>query len=82
MKALFVHDHFFFASKKGIIYSPGKLPYEAWNRYLDFFDHLTVAGRRGEIINDKKISCFDVSSGPGVRFLLLPSLTQGLGSNE
>lgn len=73
MNVLWVHDHIFHVSNSGNIYSPGKLPYEIWNRYLTEFDSVHVIARCKPIHNTN-YSNFTLSSGPNVSFTFLPSL--------
>ena len=74
MKALFVHDHKFSVTPSGEVYSPGKLPYNAWQRYLREFDELVVVGR-SKVVPFEKTSNLNLSSGKNVTFHLLPSLS-------
>ncbi|WP_194206470.1 glycosyltransferase family 4 protein [Superficieibacter sp. 1612_C1] len=44
MKMIFAHDHYFY-HVSGAVYSPGKLPYIAFQRYLEHFSNITVLSR-------------------------------------
>ncbi|WP_136254425.1 glycosyltransferase [Onishia niordana] len=52
MKAVFVHDHVFFKSIDGEIYSASAFPSSAWQRYIDHFDKICVIGRYGGVRED------------------------------
>ena len=78
MKAVFVHDHRFVVDGSGIVYSPGKLPYAVFNRYLRFFDELLVIGRVRE--KEKLSTCnLDLSSGDGISFEFVPNISTPKG---
>jgi glycosyltransferase involved in cell wall biosynthesis len=78
MKALFVHDHYFYITPSGTIYSPGKLPYRIWQRYLLTFDELVVVGR-SRFITEKQSKRMNVSSGKGVTFVFVPNIANVWG---
>lgn len=68
MKVLFAHDHQFVVDEAGDVYSPGRLTYESWSRYLCVFSEVVVVARTQPLAGSKeKLS---KSSGPGVRFVL------------
>lgn len=68
MKLVFSHDHYFYHSGTDI-YSPGKLPYSSFSRYLLHFDELTVLARYK--YNTVVSPYWTKSSGPGVSFIKL-----------
>jgi glycosyltransferase involved in cell wall biosynthesis len=76
--ALFVHDHRFYADDTGIIYSPGKLPYEQWTQYLHEFDKLIIVGRK-HLSNDFELTNLNISSGEKVSFELVSDITDPFG---
>jgi hypothetical protein len=47
MKALFVHDHFYYTDADGTTLSRGQYHHSIWDRYLTHFDNLTIIGRDG-----------------------------------
>lgn len=74
MKALFVHDHVFYARGEEY-YSPGGLPSSAWNRYLKNVDTLYVISRGSK---DGQNSSLVKSSTPNVIFDLLYNVKGGI----
>ena len=65
MKALFVHDHFYYRDG-GHVLSHGQYHHSVWHRYLNHFDHVTVIGRDGGTgnMNEKGVniaSCDHIS---------------------
>ncbi len=74
MKAVFVHDHRFIVDESGAIFSPGKLPYAVFERYLKVFDELVVIGRarQGETIARGSLNRAD---GKGTSFEFLPGIS-------
>lgn len=74
MRAVFVHDHRFSVTPSGAVYSPGKLPYAAWRRYLNEFDELVVVGRSC-LAGEEQAARLNLSSGDRVSFVFVPSLT-------
>jgi glycosyltransferase involved in cell wall biosynthesis len=75
MKIAFAHDHRFIQNSEGIVFTPGKLPYKTWQRYLDVFDNLTVIGRHTLLPQIDATSGISISSGPNVDFAFVPSLS-------
>ncbi|GIP35026.1 glycosyltransferase [Paenibacillus sp. J2TS4] len=74
MILLFAHDFPFVRDDKGNYYSGGGFPYSVWERYLQVFDHVIVAGRlRHDGVKD--VSGYVKSSGRGVTFLPMPNLS-------
>ncbi len=74
MNVVFAHDHRFVAASNGSVMSAGKLPYTVLGRYLKVFGSVTVLAR----LCDCEGVCgerLDLSSGDGVRFIWLPSLS-------
>lgn len=78
MRALFVHDHRFFVSESGEVFSPGKFPYSVWQRYLREFDDLIIIGRIHPAA-DVRLDTMNLASGEHVSFVLLPNLSSPLG---
>src|SRR6056297_3146574 len=78
LSAAFFHDHVFRIDGKGDIYSPGRLPYSAFKRYLDVFDDVLVVARATPI--SLNTSGLELSSGPRLRFRLAQQGRRGLGS--
>jgi hypothetical protein len=75
MGVLFAHDHRFQRDTAGTVYSTGKLPYTVWERYLAEFASVTVAARLKEEVVSEASGSLTRSSGPGVRFVAVPSLS-------
>jgi glycosyltransferase involved in cell wall biosynthesis len=71
MHALFAHDHVF-TEHAGRFYSPGRLPYSSWNRYLQHFDTLSVLARVRKTDNPADIAGLQVADGPAVRVVGVP----------
>lgn len=67
MKLLFVHDHIFYGSEDGDIYSAAAYPRHAWDRYLESFDQVVVIGRYAGIIDNPQDTLV-LSSRPNVSF--------------
>jgi glycosyltransferase involved in cell wall biosynthesis len=74
MKILFAYDHKFCRDKNGNIYSTGQFPYRLWQRYLEIFDEIVVAGRVRELSPEEQFDKLDLSSGPRVSFVEMPNL--------
>lgn len=74
MNIIFGHDHYFRRDARGIIYSNGGLPYAVFNRYLEFFENITVVGRDGGFVSDVVLP-LTISSGANVRFSLVRSIS-------
>lgn len=75
MKIVFAHDHQFCRDGAGRYYSDGQFPYRLWQRYLQVFDEIIVAGRVRPLRPQERWEQLDVSAGPGVRFAEIPSAT-------
>jgi glycosyltransferase involved in cell wall biosynthesis len=67
VRAVFAHDHVFIRHE-GCVYSPGRLPYAAWQRYLDHFSSLTVVARARTATNAGEVAGLTRADGPGVQF--------------
>lgn len=67
-RVAFLHDHIFFVDQAGAVFSPGRLPYAAFERYLEWFDEVIVIGRFSPIA--VRTPDLVTSSGPGVTFAL------------
>lgn len=65
MQLLFVHDHVFRLCPDNSVRSPGRLPYAAWQRYLQHFSKLSVLARSAEA---RDCAGLGISSGPDVKF--------------
>ena len=78
MKAIFAHDHRFILSG-GEVFSESQFPATFWKRYLDHFDHLTVACREGKKPPGKLLMNLEHSSAPGVNFTFFPNLSSVYG---
>lgn len=72
MRAMFVHSHVFLYDHSDIVYSEGKLTYDIWKRYLNYFNSLLVHGRYKEVNN---ASTYNISSGESVQHIKLPNLS-------
>lgn len=70
MKVIFVHSSRFVRTSDGQVFSRGALSYRILERYLKYFDKLTVICR----ISDCKVAPekWDLASGPGVTFAGTP----------
>ena len=77
MKLLFVHDHIFYSSSDGNIYSTGCLPQNIWQRYLYNFSNIEVIGRHGGEVQNASTS-FALSSRPSVNFKFVPKISSPL----
>ena len=75
MKVLFANDHKFCLDEDGLYYSAGQYPYRLWQRYLEVFDEIVVAGRVNEVLVGEKKGKLDLSSGPRVRFIGIPNIS-------
>lgn len=67
MRAVFAHDHVFVRHEDGV-YSPGRLPYASWHRYLEHFATLTVVARARIASSAAEVEGMSRADGPGVRF--------------
>jgi glycosyltransferase involved in cell wall biosynthesis len=67
MRALFAHDHVFVCHEDRV-YSPGRLPYAAWHRYLEHFAALTVVARARAASSAAEVEGMSRADGPGVQF--------------
>lgn len=66
MNLVFAHDHLFYHAH-GKVYSPGKLPYSVFKRYLTHFDDITVISR---FINTSEVSShWSLASGENISFV-------------
>jgi len=74
-KVLFGHDHKFYKSLSGQVYSGGGLPSSVWQRYLNVFSQVTVVGREGGVVNDTQLSRMALSSCEQVSFELLNNVS-------
>jgi len=72
---MFAYDHKFYRGEDGNYYSNGQFPYRIWQRYLEVFDELVVAVRVRPALPGEKIEKLDLSSGPRVRFVEIPSIS-------
>ncbi|MDB2682724.1 glycosyltransferase family 4 protein [Alphaproteobacteria bacterium] len=76
MKALFVHDTYYYGTEDADdeVYAFGAFPYALWKeRYLSHFDDLQVIGRSKRDLDDFR-NKLDRSDGPGVMFLLFQNI--------
>jgi len=71
MHALFAHDHVF-TEHGGHVYSPGRLPYGAWQRYLRHFDTLSVLARVRHTDDAGEVEGMQRADGPDVRVVGIP----------
>ncbi|HKQ25329.1 MAG TPA: glycosyltransferase family 4 protein [Burkholderiales bacterium] len=71
-RLLFAHDHYFLRLPDGRIFSPGRLPYRAWGRYLEVFDEVVVCARVKDV---ETVEGLVESGGPKVTFMFLPNLS-------
>lgn len=78
MRVMFAHDHRFVRDNEGRYYSGGQFPYRIWQRYLDAFDEVLVAGRSRSLESGEQTGKLDLSSGPRVSFLEIPNLSTPL----
>lgn len=78
MKIMFTHDHKFYKDEAGVYYSDGQYPYRLWQRYLEVFDEIVVACRVRKLPTGATVNRLDVSSGPGVSFIEIPSISSPL----
>lgn len=76
MHALFAHDHVF-TEHAGRFYSPGRLPYSAWQRYLQCFDTLAVLARVRRTADPSDVAGMQLADGPRVQIVGLPE-THGI----
>lgn len=73
MKIVFIHDHVFVKdTNDNKVYSPGKLPYDAFKRYITIFGDIEVIGRVRYVKNNKNLM---LSSGPNINFTFVDSLS-------
>lgn len=77
MKALFCHDHHYYRLGEQVL-SKGQYNNDVWQRYLDHFDHLTVAGRdSGSML--KVADGYNIAGRDRVAFDLLPDTNSLFG---
>jgi glycosyltransferase involved in cell wall biosynthesis len=69
MKALFVHDHFYYTDNNGKTLSKGQYHRSVWDRYLNHFDELTVIGRDGGFASQGE-NGINIASRDNVKFNL------------
>jgi len=74
VKLVFAHDHKFYIDSEGKCFSPGQFPYTVWKRYLNQFEKLTIVARSQNINSCIEKDKLNLSSGPNVEFIFLPSL--------
>lgn len=67
MRAVFAHDHVFLCHEDRV-YSPGRLPYAAWHRYLEHFATLTVVARARVASSAAEVEGMSRADGPSVQF--------------
>ena len=79
MRALFCHDHVFALDGAGKVYSSGQFSASIWDRYLEVFDTLTVAGRCRRLPEAEATAGLNLASRPGVSFVFLPNLASIAG---
>ena len=72
MKALFVHDHYYYRDGDNIL-SQGQFHNSLWQRYLDVFDHLTIIGRDGGDYTGDRTGV-NLASRDHVTFALYPNI--------
>jgi glycosyltransferase involved in cell wall biosynthesis len=75
MKILFAYDNKFCRGADGLYYSDGQFPYRLWQRYLEVFDEIVVAGRVRPLRAGERLEDLDLSSGPQVSFTEIPSIS-------
>jgi glycosyltransferase involved in cell wall biosynthesis len=75
MKILFAYDNKFCRGEDGLYYSDGQFPYRLWQRYLEVFDEIVVAGRVRPLRAGERLEDLDLSSGPQVSFIEIPSIS-------
>src|SRR4051812_9841164 len=68
MRAVFAHDHVFVCHDGGV-YTPGRLPYAAWQRYLEHFSTLTVVARARIAKTAAEVEGLSRADGPRVQFV-------------
>jgi glycosyltransferase involved in cell wall biosynthesis len=73
MRLLFAHDHRFFRGPAGEMYTSGSFPAQAWDRYIEHFDHIDIIARDGGAIGEPKDLAR--SDREGVSFQFLPNLS-------
>src|SRR5262245_8138728 len=66
VRLLFAHDHTFYVETAGAVFSPGRLPYTVWQRYLNAFSELEVLARARPVASG--LASLTKSSGPNVSF--------------
>lgn len=74
MKILFAHDHRFY-KKKDQIFSEVEFGYTMWKRYLKVFDEVVIAARINSLSGKIDTSKMNVTSGPGVTSVAIPSIS-------
>ena len=76
MKAIFVHNNIYRTDAEGRTYSSEpQFGSEAWRRYLDVFERLTVVGRSTRFRPGEDPDQFALSEREGVSFRFLPNLS-------
>jgi glycosyltransferase involved in cell wall biosynthesis len=72
VRLVFAHDHIFTRHGAGY-FSPGRLPYSAWQRYLEHFDEVIVLARVRAAEDPAAIRGMQKADGPRVSFVGLPA---------
>lgn len=72
MKALFVHDHYYYRDGHDVL-SKGQFHNSVWQRYLDHFNDVTVIGRDGGIHQGTRDG-MNIASRDHVHFALYPNV--------
>jgi glycosyltransferase involved in cell wall biosynthesis len=75
MRAVFCHDNVYRTDMSGQVRSEGQFGHEAWARYLEVFDELTVVGRHRPLDAGDDPLRFNISERKRVRFEFAPDLS-------
>ncbi len=74
LNAVYCTDSHFIRSQDGQAYAEGQFSYRFWQRYLNTFTSLTVAGRGRPLPLGHSTEGLNLSSGIGVSFVCVPDL--------
>lgn len=76
MKALYIHENFYYRQGGAEhVYSAAQFGYEYWDAYRQHFSHLTIVGRDAGLVKQGQHKHYNLSSGKGVSFALMPNLS-------
>lgn len=75
MKAAFCHNNTYRTNPAGQVFSAGQFGSEAWSRYLEVFESLTVVGHCEALQKQEDIRRLNLATRSGVSFCFVPKLS-------